>query len=249
MVELKPKQTQPAKTRPRPTKTAMVFFNPVFERVVTVKEKDKNTKYVVSEWTVKLRCGHFYNQSKEQEIEKLYQPLQEGQVIRSLTVVPSGKFFNLVGFDLGSKEEPEKHDEGSSYLHLNPSYLVCLIDDVYPVDEEGLKVLRKELNKVSKKKVDLETLKERLMNFQFSNKLNLTFQQIGCGYHFLPVSYVLKLFKAGFEQFCTVVGLVYPNGDFIEFEPRPINYKTLLEKLREFGVLQTVVKGGENETF
>jgi len=237
MVELKPKQTQPTKTsKPKPTKTAMVFFNPVFERIVTVKEKDKETKYVVSEWTVKLRCGHFFNISKEPEIEKLYQPLQEGQVIKSLTVVPSGKFFNLVGFDLGSEEEPEKHEGSSSNLVLSPSYLVCLIDDVYPINEEGLKILKKELNKTSKNKVDLETLKERLMNFQFSNKLNLTFQQIGCGYHFLPVSYVLKLFKAGFEQFCTVVGLVYPNGNFVEFEPRPVDYQTLVEKLKEVGI-------------
>ena len=230
MVELKPNQF---KVKNKPSKAKMIFYNPVFERVVTIKQKDEKTKYVVTEWTVKLRCGHFFNPEKEQEIYKQYEPLQEGQVIKSLTVMPSGKYFNLVDFDLG--EEPNDI-EGSSEFKLNSSYLVCLVDDVYPIDNNALKTLKKQINRTSKKKITLEKLK-KLLDFRFSNNLGITFKQIGYGYHFLPVSWVLKLFKAGFEQFCTVVGLVYPNGDFVKFNPRPINYETLIKTLNQKGVL------------
>jgi hypothetical protein len=242
MVELKPKQQTKVSSKPKPSKTAMVFFNPVFERIVTVKNKDQKTKFVVSEWTVKLRCGEFYNIQKEKEVEERYKPLQEGQVIKSLTVIPSGKYFNLVEFNLGGEEEPEKQDEGSSQpskFVLNPSYLVCLCEDIYPIDENALVELKKKLNQLSKtKKVKVEELEDKLLNFKFSNKLNLKFSQISYGFNFLPVSCVLKLFKEGFEQFCVVHGLVYPNGEYVEFENKPKDYDSLVELLKKHGVIK-----------
>jgi hypothetical protein len=221
----------------------MVFYNPIFERIVAVKNKDQKTKFVVSEWTVKLRCGEFYDIQKEKEVEERYKPLQEGQNIKSLTVIPSGKYFNLVEFDLGGEEEPEVKDEGSSQpsskFILNPGYLVCLCEDIYPVDENALVELKKKLNQLSKvKKVKVEELQDKLLNFKFSNKLNLKFSQISYGFNFLPVSYVLKLFKEGFEQFCIVYGLVYPNGEYVEFKDKPHNYNSLIEVLKKHGVIK-----------
>jgi hypothetical protein len=253
MVELKPKQQTKVSSKPKPSKTAMVFYNPVFERIVTVKNKDNNTKFVVSEWTVKLRCGEFYSVQKEKEVEERYRPLQEGQAIKSLTVIPSGKYFNLVSFDLGGEEEPEKQDEGSSQpsfkFDLNPSYLVCLCEDIYPVDENALVELKKKLNQLSRtRKVKLEELENLLLNFQFSNNLSITFKQIGCGYHFLPVSYVLKLFKAGFEQFCVVYGLVYPSGDYVEFKDKPHDYNSLVEVLKKHKVIIDAYKNRYENT-
>ena len=244
MVELKPKPKVSGKQQF--SKPALTFFNPIFERLVTTKStRDSKSKYIVSEWTVKLRCGHFFNVDQEEEVEEKYRPLQEGQVVKSLTVVPSGKFLNLVDFDLGEKEEGEPEteegspEEPSSKFILNPSYLVCLIETVYPIDQNALVELRKKLNKLSKvKKVKLEELEDRLLNFRFSNNLSITLKQIGHGYHFLPVSYVLKLFKAGFEQFCTAHGLGTPNGEYIPFQPPlPHDYSTLAERLKQHGVI------------
>jgi hypothetical protein len=72
-----------------------------------------------------------------------------------------------------------------------------------------------------------------VFSFKFSNNVPIRLAQIGYGYHFLPVSYVLKLFKLGFEQFCTVVGFLFSSGKFIEFEERPKDYQSLLKKLEE----------------
>jgi hypothetical protein len=244
VVELKPKPKVSGKQFSKP---ALTFFNPIFERLVTTKStRDSKSKYIVSEWTVKLRCGHFFNVDQEEEVEEKYRPLQEGQVVKSLTVVPSGKFLNLVDFDLGEKEEgePETETEGSpeepsSKFILNPSYLVCLIETVYPIDQNALVELKKKLNQLSKvKKVKLEELEDRLLNFKFSNNLNLTFQQIGHGFHFLPISFVLRLFREGFEEFCTVHGLLFPGGEFVSFQPPlPHDYETLVSTLKQHGVI------------
>jgi hypothetical protein len=240
---VKPKQKEESGKKTSKTENTITFENPVFERVVLVKEKDKETKYVVTEWTVKLRVGHFFELNKEQEVEKMYEPLAEGQTVKSLTVIPSGKFFNLVNFEVGQPEQVEQkkpsNESGGSNINedpqhkfiLNPGYLVCLIDDVYPVEDSSVQILKKRINKIYKKNLSFEQFKEMVFNFKFSNNVPIRLAQIGYGYHFLPVSYVLKLFKLGFEQFCTVVGFVFPNGEFVEFEERPKDYQSLLKKL------------------
>jgi hypothetical protein len=240
MVELKPK-TQTTKVSKPEKPSEIVFWKPKFLGIVLNKQKDQKTSFVVSKWQVTLQVGQFYRHEEEEKVQEQYKPLEEGQTIEKLVVRPSGKFFNLVSFDLGGEEEPEVKDEGSSSEPslLNPSYLVCLCEDIYPIDKNALIELRKKLNKLSKtKKVRLEDLEDQLLNFQFSNHLNLTFKQLSSGFHFLPVSYVLKLYKAGFVQFSLVHGLVYPNGVFVEFKNKPKDYNTLLEMLRKLGVVE-----------
>jgi len=240
-LEAKPKEERGEKNSK--TENTITFQNARFEKVILVKNKDKDTKYVVTEWTVKLRVGHFFELSKEQEVEKMYEPLAEGQTVKSLTVVPSGKFFNLVGFEVGQPQQVDQkklsNESGGSNNNedpqhkfvLNPGYLVCLIDDVYPVEDSSIRILKKRINRIYKKNLSFEEFKDMVFSFKFSNNVPIRLAQIGYGYHFLPVSYVLKLFKLGFEQFCTVVGFVFPNGEFVEFEERPKDYQSLLKKL------------------
>lgn len=203
----------------------ITFRKPVFHKIVSVGEtEDKKNEYVVSEWII--RVGHFYPKEKREEIEKLYQPLEEGKPVKTLTIRRSGRFFNLVGFELlegSSEEEPSSYD---------PCYLVCLIDPVYPIDSN-----KKCKVKVGKNKFLKGT---ELLNFKFSNDVVLNFKQIGWGYHFLPVRMVMDLFRYGFDQFCTVLGLIKPDGSFIKFSPRPKSFEELGLKLCELGYFRPI---------
>jgi hypothetical protein len=211
--------------------TVITLWEPVFERVVKVEFRQQGSSYVVSEWTCKVRVGHFFKPDQEKEAEKLYEPLQPGDKVKYIKIKPSGKFINLLS--LGPKVGSSFEDPTDFFNEK--LFAVCVVEDLYNLDNQFFEDFTREYNKKYNRNLNWKEIKDKVMNFKVG-KTNINFSQLGYGYHFLPVDFVLKLFRQGFENFCLVHGLFKPDGFYIHFKDgeKPKNYRELVQKIKEF---------------
>jgi len=165
--------------------------------------------------------------SKE-ELEEMGKIKPEA-ILRNLKVLRSRDgYLTLDQFEVAEGESAPKifeETELTSFLSLLAGNVWVVADIIMPMGKSDIRISGKEtMTAEDQTKLSLEEKEIQFGPLEAGQKF------------FLPLEYVAKRFKDGFEQFCLVQGLIV-NGHYFELKrPYPKDYETLIESLKKLGL-------------